>query len=606
MAHMMIAMCNSVYNQNNMFNTFDSFGFKRKLYEDGIYTHYAAAKKEMENGETLVLVVVRGTGDLDKDLAGWASNVFDSGANEKGQHSGFSDAADTVYDGITKTLGISDFSNTTFVITGFSRGAAASNILAARLVDEGCSQEDIYAYTFACPNTVKVEKLGNTHYECIHNISNVNDIVSWVPEIIVNTWTKYGNSYWYCEDKDDYKNNTLGFKAHNQYKYLQYIPFHNQSEFLTRSQAETLLNDADKKRQEETKSKKHTSRGLWRCPVDVEIYTSNGLLAGSVIDNIPNTVLADKVNVYTVGEAKYAEFLEDDEYKIKMTGTDSGTMTYTIQNIDTETNEIIEEQEFANVVLAKGKRFTSNIIVKDSFASEVKTEDIKLYVIDDNGTPKKEVLPDGNGTEIPLSNDGTPTTPATPDKPATPDDTTKPETPDTSDKPTTPDSPAAPDTPNKPTAPDNGGSSSDTNTGVSTSTVIPVGSNNTETMTVKIENKVTGKASKALAKKTGSSVNIKLGTENNGYYVNVYTTNGEYICSALIENGRAKFNVPEGIKIKIVIDSIAYGEDVSSAAGAAADGEPVNISYPVIIVLTAAFGIYFKRGKKHLDHKAKR
>lgn len=96
--------------------------------------------------------------------------------------------------------------------------------------------------------------------------------------------------------------------------------------------------------------------------------------------------------------------------------------------------------------------------------------------------------------------------------------------------------------------------------------VIPFGGTTTESLTVKVENKVTGKTNKVIAQKNGNSISVKLGTENNGYYANVYTTDDEYIYSALIENGRAKFNVPDNVKIKIVIDSIAYGEDVSSAA----------------------------------------
>lgn len=577
MARLMIAMCNSVYKKYDMLYTFDSFGFYENTYVDKSFKHFAIAKKEMKNGKTLVLIVVKGTEDLldiMKDL--------NASANSTGQHSGFANLANDIYNYIYNDLKISNFSDTKFVITGFSLGAAASNILAARLVDEGVSQEDVYSYTFACPDTAVITETKASEYKCIFNIANINDYISWVPRIIWTDsgekdgwgkdsyWDKYGRSFWYCKNINDYKNNEMGMSAHNQYKYLQYFSDnYNSSDFLTRSEAKTILDDAVKKRQEEAPKKHHNSRGVWRCPVDVEIYTSNGLLAGSVIDNIPNTVLADKVNVYTVGEAKYAEFLEDDEYKIKMTGTDIGTMTYTIQNIDTETNAIIDEQEFANVILAKGKRFTSNIIVKDSLASEVKTEDVKLYVIDNNGNPEKEVLPDGNGTEVPINNGNAPTTPITPNKPSTPD---------------------------------NGGSSSNTNTG----TAAPAGGTKTEILTVKINNKVTGKTSSVTAKKTGSSVTVKLGTENNGYYANVYTTDDEYICSALIEKGAAKFNVPDGIKIKIVIDSIAYGEDVSSAAEAAADDEPVNIPYPVIIVLIAAFGIYSKRGKKYSDHKVKR
>lgn len=157
-----------------------------------------------------------------------------------------------------------------------------------------------------------------------------------------------------------------------------------------------------------------------------------------------------------------------------------------------------------------------------------------------------------------------------------------------SDDPTTPDKPATPDTPSNPTTPDNGGSSPNT-------AVIPVNATVTKTMTIKVENKVTGETSKARGQKKGSSVTVKLGTENDGCYANVYTTDDEYICSAIIENGRAKFNVSNDVKLKIVIDSFAYGEDVSTAAGAYGDSAAENLPYAAITIVIAIVGIYFKK-----------
>lgn len=153
------------------------------------------------------------------------------------------------------------------------------------------------------------------------------------------------------------------------------------------------------------------------------------------------------------------------------------------------------------------------------------------------------------------------------------------------------DDPTTPDTPSDPTPPGNGGNSSNTNMG----TVAPFGDTNTESLTVTVENKVTGKTSKARGQKTGSSVTVKLGTENDGCYANVYTTDDEYICSAIIENGRAKFNVSNDVKLKIVIDSIAYGEDVSSAAGVFGDSVTESLPYAAITIVIAIVGIYFKK-----------
>ena len=125
--------------------------------------------------------------------------------------------------------------------------------------------------------------------------------------------------------------------------------------------------------------------------------------------------------------------------------------------------------------------------------------------------------------------------------------------------------------------------------------VIPFGGVSTESMSVKVENAVTGKTSTARAQRNGNSVSVKLGAENNGYYANVFTTDGEYIYSAVIEGGKAEFNAPNDVKIKIVIDSIAYGEDVSSAA--AVESESADISsgntvvYPISIVLLAGAAV---------------
>ncbi|MBD5146809.1 MAG: hypothetical protein HDT21_13010 [Ruminococcus sp.] len=125
--------------------------------------------------------------------------------------------------------------------------------------------------------------------------------------------------------------------------------------------------------------------------------------------------------------------------------------------------------------------------------------------------------------------------------------------------------------------------------------VIPFGGVPTESMSVKVENAITGKTSTARAQRNGSSVSVKLGAENNGYYANVFTTDDEYIYSALIDGGKAEFNAPNDVKIKIVIDSIAYGEDVSSAASA--DIESTEISsdntmiYLVSVVLLAGAAV---------------
>lgn len=114
----------------------------------------------------------------------------------------------------------------------------------------------------------------------------------------------------------------------------------------------------------------------------------------------------------------------------------------------------------------------------------------------------------------------------------------------------------------------------------------PSAVNPTVSMTVKVENVITGKTTTIIAKKNANGVYARLGEENNGCYANIFTTGGEYIYSALIEGGTAKFNIPDNLKIKIVIDSFAYGEDVASAA-AVNDKSAVSLPNIMICLISA-------------------
>lgn len=120
---------------------------------------------------------------------------------------------------------------------------------------------------------------------------------------------------------------------------------------------------------------------------------------------------------------------------------------------------------------------------------------------------------------------------------------------------------------------DSGNSSSGGSTGGSTSSSSggSTGSSSassSERMSVKVKNNITGKTTTVVAdKKANNTVNINLGKDNNGCYANIFTTGGEYLSSTLIEGGKAEFSIPENAKIKIEIDSIAYGDSVASEAG---------------------------------------
>lgn len=449
LAHMLIAMCNSVHNVQDMENTFDSFGFEQTevshVVDSGdIILGYGLAKKQLGslgNEKTLVVITCRGT----VNALEWVSNV-DAAANNKHQHSGFSDAADALYKQVVDFVGTNDFSNVQFVITGHSRGAAAANILAARLVDESQSSNKIYAYTFACPDTAVITEGTAAQYPNIFNINNVNDPISWIPGSIwtksgekdghgVNShWNKYGKSYWFCEAWDDYKAvlemptsipSLVGMAGrfgtiHPQNIYLDYLRKEwalPSRAYKNRSETLTAIENANAKRAQGVRE--NNIKNIYGvltpesvtmlpevtvfCPVDVVVYDSAGQMVGQVTNNVIGNVAENKVYICVSDEHKYIYLLDDDKYTIHLCGNDAGTMSYSVQNIDVKTYEITGQQAFKQVELFSGKEFISDVEVGDS---AVETQKVKLYVAADN-LPEKEVLPDGNGTEVPITSDET-------------------------------------------------------------------------------------------------------------------------------------------------------------------------------------------------------
>lgn len=425
LAHMLISMCCSVYSETDMKRTFASFGFDgiADNSRDGIFLGYGLAKKQLSNGKTLVLVVTRGTPDF-PDIE-WGSNILPQFNITTGQHKGFSDAANGLYDRIGTQLGVTNFADVEFVITGFSRGAAAANILAGRLVDEHVPQSMIHAYTFACPDVGVMSENKAESYHCIFNIANANDIVSWVPKsiaplanfgvAIINqilglNWNKFGRSYWYSEDWDNYRNLQIGTSAHNQTEYMNFLRSEKSTrEYKKRQDTKSALDDATNKRIQDnilailtTFVDTITHIGC-HCPVDVEILTIDGKVAGTVINNVPNIIMPEKVYIEVNGDQKDIFLLDNDQYTINLAGTDEGIMEYFVRNINLATWEILEEKTFANVAITNDKKMFSYINMRNTeVGADIPA--IQLFVLGGNGKPEKEVLPDGNGTEVPIKN----------------------------------------------------------------------------------------------------------------------------------------------------------------------------------------------------------
>ncbi len=179
---------------------------------------YSIASKKLNSSKgssTLVFIVIRGT---PLNANEWISNLNLSNRTRSANpiHEGFSRAAQQVHSSLMYYLikHKIDIDDTYFFITGHSRGAAISNVLAANMLEEGIiSTEKIYCYTFACPNVTTYKTATEKLYNYIWNITSAEDIVPTVPMnrnnweytkygttlIIVNSWnmdrTKFNNEY---------------------------------------------------------------------------------------------------------------------------------------------------------------------------------------------------------------------------------------------------------------------------------------------------------------------------------------------------------------------------------------------------------------------------
>ena len=151
---------------------------------------YSIATKTAVGGATLVAVAVRGGGYGCE----WSSN-FNVGEGQD-FHDGFNTAAKAVYRNVVKYVSQIE-GDVKLWVTGYSRGAAVANLLAAKLDDYSSSTsqfdaEDIFTYTFATPQGVTTsQNTTDDLYKNIFNIVNPGDVV---PMVAPSGWnfTRYG------------------------------------------------------------------------------------------------------------------------------------------------------------------------------------------------------------------------------------------------------------------------------------------------------------------------------------------------------------------------------------------------------------------------------
>lgn len=190
-----LVMCATAYSYTYALDNFDTMEFEHKAkfnygenYDENA-VGMIIASKEIED-TTVVVITLRGT--LKKE---WYSN-FDIGKNirETNVHQGFDNARNFALEKLKMFIGNYgiDRDHTKFLVTGHSRGAAVANLLSKSLIDT-YGTDNVYAYTFATPNTTLDSEANSSRYSSIFNFVNPEDFIAHIP---LSQWgfTKYGTT----------------------------------------------------------------------------------------------------------------------------------------------------------------------------------------------------------------------------------------------------------------------------------------------------------------------------------------------------------------------------------------------------------------------------
>ena len=399
LSYMLAGLARSAYNKDNIELSVKTLGFGYdyivKKYDGNKFNAaHTIAKQTLSDGTTIVLVVVRGSSQYKNWIADF--NVVTTNP-ASGNHAGFDIAANEVLSNMKNFLGGINKSNVKYVITGHSYGAAVGNLLSMKLSNAGVSKSDVYNYNFACPDVARGNSLywnPNGIHDNIFNIGYAKDYISVLPGITLNlgntnAWGKYGKSYWFSKDwskaSETYIDLTQIKKNHDCKNYVDYL-----SKYKSLSSFKTWKEMTAQRTWSICKSIIH---GIF-CPVDVDVYDSDGILVASIKNN--EIVKCDdesgEVLAFVDDDHKYICVPADKNYDIRLTGNDEGTMTYTAIKADLAEQTIEEQKTFDNVALTKGKTMETV-----SFADS-DTEDTKLYVVDENKNAVSEVDTQGKET----------------------------------------------------------------------------------------------------------------------------------------------------------------------------------------------------------------
>ncbi|MCR5474091.1 MAG: leucine-rich repeat protein [Lachnospiraceae bacterium] len=161
--------------------------------------------------------------------------------------------------------------------------------------------------------------------------------------------------------------------------------------------------------EEELKRPKIAWYNIVNCPVDITVYDKDGNNIAKIEDNEVIST-SDEVAASVEGDSKRFIIPPGSDYKVELTGNDSGTMDYTVMEMDCDTCTGTRVY-YHDVSLGKGRKYvqdtagateTTDLELKDDNGNTVDRTDI--MTVDEQGRLSVDVTIEGIGNAVSLSN----------------------------------------------------------------------------------------------------------------------------------------------------------------------------------------------------------
>lgn len=286
------------------------------------------------------------------------------------------------------------------LITGHSLGGAVSNLLAkgftkSQFLRVNSSKANTFCYTFGAIDSIVSSSPVVEGYENIHNVYNELDTFSPTQS---GTLLMSGAGS---------RNGKFGFIEAFEYEYrtkeqqqldkeeglvkqaLRHIN-HDMSNYVEAIESGKVKNSPLRPGNAGSLDLINGTFGysIVACPVDVDVF-HNGILVGRIFNNEIDTSVTG-VGIIVEDDIKFILYPDDAQYDLNIRAYDEGSMVFLTQNLTGSG----KAKTVLNVTLSTGKTMSSSV------GGDIETEDVTLYVVNDDGEPIAEVQEDG--TEVPI------------------------------------------------------------------------------------------------------------------------------------------------------------------------------------------------------------